>query len=236
MTPSSSSTFPKDGDWNTQTSCSTIVAQTTGRASRLPLAVQRTHVSLNINAHIHRALCNPELFSRQESAWFRCSTWNLDLPWNKMSSTLSDRPWPGHMVLSSVNQPALATPMPSAAVPGFALASSWPAILVLSLLALPPTGLAQEACLITGPAALLQQRNALLRMGVNGHCVAGRLKQSPPLCCTAIGTCLKLAAASLLSTHRDALSVGMCRYCARKNQIRCFCKLSCECSLLPPLE
>ena len=47
-------------------------------------------------------------------------TWNLERPWNRISSTFRDRPWPGHIVLSSVNQPSFATPMPSAAVPGWA--------------------------------------------------------------------------------------------------------------------
>lgn len=47
------------------------------------------------------------------------STWNLDLPVNKVSSTWKDRPCPGHMVLSSVNQPPLAIFNPCSAVPGF---------------------------------------------------------------------------------------------------------------------
>ena len=51
-------------------------------------------------------------------------TWNLDRPWKRISSTFRDRPCPGHMVDSSVNQPSLATPMPSAAVPGLALPSA----------------------------------------------------------------------------------------------------------------
>lgn len=52
-------------------------------------------------------------------------TWNLDRPWYSISSTFNDNPWPGHMVLSSVNHPCFATPMPSAAVPGcgFSLAA-----------------------------------------------------------------------------------------------------------------
>lgn len=47
-------------------------------------------------------------------------TWKSDFPWKSTSSTLSDSPWPGHMELTSVNQPPLARPMPPAVVPGVA--------------------------------------------------------------------------------------------------------------------
>lgn len=42
------------------------------------------------------------------------STWNWDFPWYKMLSILRESPCPGHIELSSVNQPSF---MPAAAVP-----------------------------------------------------------------------------------------------------------------------
>jgi hypothetical protein len=56
-------------------------------------------------------------------------TWNLERPWKRVSSTFKDSPCPGHIVLSSVNHPSLATPIPSAAVPGFAFSPSVAVIL-----------------------------------------------------------------------------------------------------------
>jgi hypothetical protein len=49
-------------------------------------------------------------------------TWKSDLPLKSTSSTLRERPVPGHRVLSSVNQPSLATSIPCAMLPGMASA------------------------------------------------------------------------------------------------------------------
>ena len=44
-------------------------------------------------------------------------TWNSDFPLYNTSSIWSERPWPGHMVLSSVNHPSFAALTPASNVP-----------------------------------------------------------------------------------------------------------------------